>query len=208
MGKSGVFSQNLPWILLIGFGLSGFAALVYEIAWTRILSLIIGSSVYAFSLMLTAFILGLSLGSTFVFRFIDRRKDLVLFLAIIEMIIGFSALLVVPFFGWLPSVYHTNNLKIFPFILAFAGSRVRTGIPLNVAPNHDDGSGFPLVSRIYTRTVASVGSSVGKVYSANTLGSILGSFIGAFILIPWLGIQKTILAAVLINIRRLGVFCG
>lgn len=68
------------------------------------------------------------------------------------------------------------------------------------------GAAFPLVSRIYTQAITKVGSSVGKVYATNMLGSILGSFIGAFILIPWLGIQKTILAAVLINIVVGSVF--
>ncbi|MGA1791756.1 MAG: fused MFS/spermidine synthase [bacterium] len=201
----GKFSQGLLRILLIGYGLSGFAALVYEIAWTRILSLIIGSSVYAFSLMLTAFIFGLSLGSIIFSRFIDRRRDLILFLAVIEMIIGFSALMVVPFFGRLP-------LFIVEMILRFSHSfwllqLIQFGLIflLMLIPTTMMGAAFPLVSRIYTQTVSAVGSSVGSVYAANTFGAILGSFIGAFILIPWLGIQKTILAAVLINIM---VGCG
>jgi len=204
-GETGIFSRNFLRILLIGYGLSGFAALVYEIAWTRILSLIIGSSVYAFSLMLTAFIFGLALGSIFFSRFIDRRKDLVLFLAVIEMMIGFSALLVAPFFGRLPLfivkmiLQFSHNfwlLQLAEFGLIFL---------LMLIPTTMMGAAFPLASCIYTRTIAVVGSSVGSIYAANTLGSILGSFMGAFILIPWLGIQKTILAAVLINIM---VGCG
>ncbi|MFG0317625.1 MAG: spermidine synthase, partial [Planctomycetota bacterium JB042] len=47
-------------VVLIGYGVSGAAALVYEIGWTRALSLLVGSSVYAFGLMLTAFVLGLA----------------------------------------------------------------------------------------------------------------------------------------------------
>ena len=116
------------------------------------------------------------------------------------MIIGFSALLVVPLFGLLP-------LYIIQIISKFSHSfwllqAVEFGLIflLMLLPTTMMGAAFPLVTRIYTRTIAAVGSSVGRVYSANTLGSILGSFIGAFILIPWLGIQKTILAAVLINI--------
>ncbi|MGA1791823.1 MAG: fused MFS/spermidine synthase [bacterium] len=202
---SEVFSQGFLRMLLIGYGLSGFAALIYEIAWTRILVLMIGSSVYAFSLMLTAFISGLGLGSIVFSRFIDRRKDLILLLAVIEMIIGFSALAVVPLFGYLP-------LFMVRIILGFSHSfwllqLVEFGLIflLMLIPTIMMGAAFPLASRIYTRTVSMVGSSVGSVYAANTLGSILGSFIGAFVLIPFLGIQKSILAAVLINII---VGCG
>jgi spermidine synthase len=175
-GETGVFSKNLLRILLIGYGLSGFAALVYEIAWTRILSLLIGSSVYAFSLMLTAFIFGLALGSILFSGFIDRRKDLVLFLAVIEMMIGFSALLVAPFFGRLPLfivkmiLQFSHNfwlLQLAEFGLVFL---------LMLIPTTMMGAAFPLASRIYTRTIAVVGSSVGSVYAANTLGSILWEF--------------------------------
>ncbi|MGA1842909.1 MAG: fused MFS/spermidine synthase, partial [bacterium] len=204
--EAGLLSRKSLRILLIGYGLSGFAALVYEIAWTRILALIIGSSVYAFSIMLIAFIFGLALGSTIFSPFIDKMKDLILLLAVFEMMIGLSALLVVPFFGKLPLfvvkmiLQFSHNfwlLQLTEFGLIFL---------LMLIPTTLMGAAFPLASRIYTRTRAVIGSSVGSIYAANTIGSILGSFMAAFILIPWLGIQKTILAAVLINIIVGSVF--
>ncbi|MGA1823397.1 MAG: fused MFS/spermidine synthase [bacterium] len=205
-GKTKVASKNMLLTLLIGYCFSGFAALVYEISWTRILSLIVGSSVYAFSLMLTAFISGLALGSILFSRFIDRRKDLLLTLAVCEILIGLSALLVVPFFGRLP-------LFIVDIIITFSHSfwllqavEFTLLFLLMLLPTMLMGAAFPLATRIYTCAVTNVGSSVGTVYAANMLGSILGSFIGAFMLIPLLGIQKTILAAVLINIMVGSVF--
>ncbi len=199
-GQTVAFSRNLLRLLLIGYGLSGFAALIYEIAWTRILSLIIGSSVYAFSLMLTAFIFGLALGSIIFSRFIDRRRDLVLFLAIIEMIIGFSALMAVPLFGQLPVFIVKMILRFSHSFWLLQLAEFGLVFLLMLIPTTMMGAAFPLASRIYTQSVAVAGSSVGSVYAANTLGSILGAFISAFILLPWLGIQKTIMAAVLINI--------
>jgi len=200
MEEMGAFSRNALRILLIGYGLSGFAALVYEIAWTRILSLLIGSSVYAFSLMLIAFIFGLALGSILFSPFIDRRKDLILHLAIIEMMIGFSALLVVPLFGSLPFLVVKMILQFSHNFWLLQLTEFGLMFLLMLIPTTMMGAAFPLASRIYTRTRSVVGSSVGSVYAANTLGSILGSFMGAFVIIPWLGIQKTILTAVLINI--------
>src|SRR5919106_1870358 len=52
----------LRWVVLVSFGLSGFASLVYENAWTRSLTLVIGSSIYSFSTMLVTFLIGLALG--------------------------------------------------------------------------------------------------------------------------------------------------
>src|SRR6185369_5365245 len=46
--------------VLVAFAVSGFVALAYEVIWSRVLALIIGSSVYAFSIMLTTFLIGLA----------------------------------------------------------------------------------------------------------------------------------------------------
>src|SRR5262249_58664178 len=66
-------SSRLLWILLISFGLSGFASLVYENAWTRALTLVIGSSIYSFTTMLVTFLIGLSLGGFIYARFLCGR---------------------------------------------------------------------------------------------------------------------------------------
>ncbi len=197
-------NRFFPAILLTAYALSGFAALVYEIAWTRVLMLIVGSSVYAFCLMLTAFILGLALGGMIFSRFLHRVKDLVLLFAILELAIGFSALLAVPVFGRLP-------LFITGLVLRFAGSfwslqliEFELIFLLMLVPTIMMGGAFPLAGSLYVRGMEKIGGSVGKVYAANTLGSILGSFAGGFLLLPLLGIRNTILAAILINLA-LGV---
>ena len=96
------YSEKVLKGLLAGYALSGFAALVYEIAWFRVLSLLIGSTVYAFSLMLTAFVLGIAIGSMVFARFVDRIKNPLQALFIIQLGIGGSALVVVPFVDQLP----------------------------------------------------------------------------------------------------------
>ena len=185
--------------LLVGYGFSGFAALVYEIAWTRALSLLIGSTVYAFSAMLTAFVLGLAAGSAACARFADRLRDPLRAVAAIQVGIALSALVVVPVIGKLP-LFVTSlisglldsfwQLQLAEFLLVLGVMLVPTTLM---------GAAFPLVNRIYNQDSILVGRSVGEVYAANTLGTILGSFTGGFLLIPWLGIQKTIFVAVSIN---------
>jgi spermidine synthase len=190
----------VAWVLLVGYGLSGLAALTYEVAWTRVLSLIIGSSVYAFSLMLMAFILGLAIGSMALSWFVDRWRNVLAALAVTELAIGASALLVVPVFGvlpmyvgWMAAEFSESfwKLQLVEFALTFA---------LMLIPTTLMGLAFPLVVRAYAIVTAGIGRSVGSIYAANTVGSILGSFLGGFVLIPLLGLRGTIFAAVAVNI--------
>lgn len=186
--------------LLWGYGLSGFAALVYEIAWTRALSLLIGSTVYAFSLMLTAFVLGIAIGSMVYSRFVDRVRDPMRALAIIQVGIGGSALIVVPFIDKLP-YYVTGMIARYIgsfWALNFAEFALCLGVML--IPTILMGAAFPLANRLYNQESANVGHTVGNVYGANTIGNISGAFIGGFVLIPFIGIQNTIFFAVAANI--------
>ncbi len=204
----GTYGQRALVALLIGYGFSGFAALIYEIAWTRVLSLLIGSSVYAFGLMLTAFILGLAVGSLVFARYADRVYDPMRWLASMQVAIGLSALVVVPLLDRLPLlvtrlISQTGQSFWMLQIMEFALILVIMFIPTALM-----GASFPLASRLFVQRSVGVGRSVGAIYACNTVGSILGSFFGGFVLIPWVGIQNTILAGVLINILTgCGLLC-
>jgi len=181
----------------VGIGVSGIAAMIYQIAWTRVLLLSIGSSVYAFSLIVTAFICGLALGSLIIAKFIDRRRDLVLWLALVQGAIGLSALGIMHVLG---------NLPVFAARFLFVASRSFQYIQLVefavifglvLIPTFMMG---PMAIKICTTDVKRVGRFFGNVYAVNTLGAIIGSFMAGFILIPWLGAQNSILIAVAMNI--------
>ncbi|NKB69614.1 MAG: tetratricopeptide repeat protein [Candidatus Latescibacteria bacterium] len=186
--------------VLLGLAGAGFASMIYEVAWTRILSLLIGSSVYAFSLMLVAFIAGLGAGSLVLAGWIDRRRNLLVFLGFLQLLAGLAAMLVVPLFNRLPSFtvdlvtrYSTSFavLHLLEFVAIFL---------LMLVPTFAMGGIFPLVAKLYTRDFARVGQSVGDAYAANTIGAVLGSFIAGFLLIPAIGGQYTILLAVGVNL--------
>ncbi len=187
-------------LAIVAFAVSGFAAMVYQVAWMRSLSLVIGSSVYAVSLTLTAYILGLALGASIVSRLVDRWERLLWRLGGIEIGIGAAALAVVPILGRLP-------LAMIGIVERFSGSfgalmAAEFGIVFLVilVPTVLMGGVFPLVVRICTRRLEAVGRSVGAVYASNTVGAIAGSFVGGFVLIPWLGIQGAISFAVTVSL--------
>ncbi len=80
-------------VILVVYGLSGFCALAYEVLWTRVLVFYVHSTTYAFTIMLSSFLLGIALGSLVFGRLIDKAKQHLSFLAVIEVLIGVFAIL-------------------------------------------------------------------------------------------------------------------
>jgi len=187
-------------LMIVAFGLSGFAALAYEVLWTRVLSMILGTTVYAFSIMLTAFLCGLALGSFISSRFIDRIKHLVTIFGAYQIAIGcfgaFSVfifsrlpLLFLRMFAWLGGSW--RDFTFIQFVITFLVMLIPTILM---------GAIFPVVSRICTRQMKLLGRSIGNIYSANTVGAILGSLAAGFLLIPLIGLQNSIKLIASINI--------
>ena len=187
-------------MLMIGFGISGFAALVYEVAWTRILAMIIGSSVYAFSIMLATFLIGLALGS-FLFSMVAKRRTISLFwFGAAELIIGFAAILTLPMFERMPFY----SVRLFELLghnyAAMELSKFLLCSLVMFLPTILLGSLFPMVTQICTRDYSELGRKVGTIYSINTIGNIGGAFMSGFVLIPHIGVQNSVIFAAVLNI--------
>lgn len=182
------------------FCLSGVSALVYQVAWNRIFSLLLGSSVYAFSLILTTFIFGLAMGTAVFSRLCNVFGDLRKVFGLLQIGIGLFALAAVPFFGMVPLVNRWVYLNWGQTFESIQWSNFLIIFALVFGPTFFMGAQFPIVVKLAARSLATLGRNVGTVYASNTLGAILGSFLGGFLLIPWLGIQNTIICAVMINL--------
>ncbi len=196
-------SRSVSWkegFILLGFGISGFCALVYQLTWNRILSLLLGSSVYAFSLILAIFILGLALGTVFFARWMTRFKDLVKVFGFLQIGIGVSALAALPFFGEIPFVNRWVYENWDVDFTVVQGANFLIIFTLLFAPTFFMGGQFPVVVKLLTRGISNLGRDVGRVYASNTVGTIVGSFLGGFVMVPVLGIQNSVLTAVLINV--------
>jgi len=182
------------------FGLSGFAALTYEVAWTRLLTLMLGSSTYSFTTMLATFLVGLALGSFAMARAVDRLPHLPLALACCELGIGVTAYLGQRFFGELPSVYLGlfRHFSTSPDLLL--ASQFLLASLVMLLPTLLMGAVFPLVLKLSTESLAAVGRRVGGAYAVNTLGTVAGAFAAGFLLLPTLGIQGTVTLAIAINL--------
>ena len=197
-GQSGL--PWLNWVLLISFGLSGFASLVYENAWTRALTLVIGSSIYSFTTMLVTFLIGLSLGGFIYARFLGGREARLSTFGLIELWVGLAALATIPLFERLPLIFvrllqgFGDTFTVFLYLQMFLSALVM------FVPTVLLGMTFPLVARLFTQSLYRVGSGVGSSYAANTVGAVLGAFAGGFLLIPHIGVQNTIIFGVVMNL--------
>jgi predicted membrane-bound spermidine synthase/tetratricopeptide (TPR) repeat protein len=193
-------ASRLGWLLLVCFGLSGFAALIYENAWTRALTLVIGSSVYSFTTMLVTFLVGLALGGFLFARLMGDRDVRFSTFGAIEVGVGLTALATIPLFERLPLIFLRLLQALGDSFSLFLSVQLLLSALVMLLPTVFLGMTFPLVARLFTQSLYRVGSSVGISYAANTFGAILGAFAGGFILIPTLGVQTAIVFAVIVNL--------
>lgn len=174
-------------ITLSIFALSGFCAMAYEVIWTRLLGLIIGPTIYSFTIILTTFITGLGLGSLVFGWLADRTGKPLrllihtqLFAAVLAL--GVSQLLGNSQFFFAKLTYHYQM----SFGLLSA-ARAALLFAIMIGPTLFLGATFPLVGKIYTRSLSRIGHSIGFAYAINTIGAVLGSFGAGFLFIPLLG---------------------
>jgi spermidine synthase len=198
--------------VLGAFAASGFVALAYEVIWSRVLALIIGSSVYAFSIMLATFLTGLAVGSTVAARLVDRLRRPVLAFGTIELGVGVTALAGAWLFDELPYAFlYLYRILAGSNIAVLLLARFVVSSLVMIAPTLLLGALFPLVVRIVhghsadesTANEASgarTSRTVGNVYSINTVGAIVGAFASGFILIPWLGMLGSLRLCVSANL--------
>ena len=186
-------------IILLATGVSGCSAMMFEIGWTRILSIFLSSTTYAFTLMLATFLFGITLGSALFERW-HRRWHLSL-----NLLACFSILLSLGGFLFLVMSRQLAELTLW---LAHA-TKESGGAPLGsqflisflamILPTILFGLTFPLTVVLYCGQDRRRGARTGRLYAVNTLGAILGSFVTGLFLVRWIGTVNTLLLASLLN---------
>ncbi|MEP6715179.1 MAG: fused MFS/spermidine synthase [Terriglobia bacterium] len=174
------------WPVYLAVGVSGLTALGAEVVWTRILSLMLGPTVYTFSIILGVFLAGLGIGGAFGSRLAHLKKNPRLWL-------GASQLLVCLTVAWaaymladsLPYWQGNLNSTAGPWkdFLADVGRSTVAVLPAAILW----GASFPLALASVSQDDPDPARLVGRIYGANTLGAIAGALLFSLLFIPTLG---------------------
>ena len=189
--------KPIVWLIFIFSGASG---LIYEVIWMRQLTLIFGSTVFATSTVLTAFMAGLALGSFYFGRKIDESDQSPLRMyALLEAGIGAFCLvwpLILSVLGALYVLIHRNvtsefyTLSLIRFLLTFA---------VILIPSTLMGGTLPVLTRFFVRRLEQLGTNIGVLYALNTFGAVIGTVAAGFFLLEAFGIRWSLGIGIAIN---------
>jgi spermidine synthase len=186
---------------LVLFAVSGAAALIYEVVWTRLLTLQMGHGIAAASTVLAAFMGGLALGSAIAGRVggrLDPKRALRVYSALELAIAGLALMLPIGLVALRPllaSAYAEGNGGS-----TFAILRLTSSIVLLAVPATAMGATFPIASRWMVRHASRAARDAGGLYAANTLGAAAGAVLAGFVLIPQLGLRGSTWVGVALNL--------
>jgi spermidine synthase len=173
------------WPVYVAIALSGATALGAEVVWTRLLGMLLGLTVYVFSIILAVFLIGLAIGSWAGSMLVRTTRP--------RLALGWSQLLLTAGIAWtawiiaksLPywpinplltiSPWHTFQLDMVRCLWAILPPAILWG------------ASFPLAVGSLARPDEDPGRIVGLVYAANTLGCIVGALAVSLVLVPWIG---------------------
>ena len=181
------FNRQPAWIMPLML-VSGANAFFYEVLWTRMLAHVMGGSIYAFATMLAAFLTGIALGGGFAGKVAANRERAATAFAITQLAVAGLSVGVYQWMGPLiPGTQSAQSLALYA---------VAVLLPATVFI----GATFPLAVRILARDESEASPVTARIYAWNTVGAIAGAVLAGFVLIPALGFEGSIKAAVLVNV--------
>jgi spermidine synthase len=181
------------WLAAFALGLSGFAALVHEIAWTRVLTMIFGPTTYAFAATLASVITGIAVGSAAGSIALGRTGSPAFWLAIVLAGAGAAGILSSTLAGGPIPRLVAEQIAQAPNQfdeLVWRGGLLTAALILPTSALL--GAAFPLALAMIDDPARAAARQFGLVYSLNTIGSVTGSLAAGFVLIPALGLEHTL----------------
>ena len=195
-------SDKLLALFLFAAAVTGASSFMYEIAWIRMLSLVLGATTHSFELMLSAFITGLAFGGLWIKRRIDRIDDPVRFSGWVQILMGVMAALTLPLyvetFDWMAALLGAlqRNDAGFGIFTAFShGIALLVMVPTTFLA----GMTLPLFTYVLLRGRQGE-RAVGRVYAANTFGAIAGVLFAIHVGMPVLGLENLILLGAALDV--------
>jgi len=198
------------------YAAAGGVALGYEIVWSQAIVQFMSTRSFAFSVVLATYLAGLAVGAALFARWVERIRDPGAAFGLLISAAGWMALMEIAVLGhWLvvvqtafeAGIYHSTGSDLAGMCARFAAA----AIFIVFLPTLLLGAAFPAALKLIVGET-SVGRDVGAVVALNTLGGIAGTMITGFVLIPWLGLVRTLavlaIMAALIGVAAMVCFPG
>ncbi len=175
-------------------GWSGLITFAAEVTCFQILAVVVGNSAYAFGLMLSVFLAGLTLGSGQVTRLAQRRPQSIALSLVgqVQIVVGAGLLLTFPLWDRVSSIFALAGDYTHSFG-AREAVRALVCFELLLLPTALLGAVYPLLLEVASRSGAT-GRDVGRLAAVNTVGAVLGSLGTGFVLLPLLGTHGMLVA--------------
>jgi len=175
------------WPVYITIALSGATALGAEVVWTRLLGLMLGATVYTFSIILAVFLIGIGIGSaagSALARIVRARVAFGVCQLLLVLAVAWTALMLAQSLPYWPvnpllstSPWYTFQIDMVRCLWAILPAALLWG------------ASFPLALAAAAERGEDPARLVGTVYAANTAGAIVGALSFSLILVPWIGTQ-------------------
>jgi spermidine synthase len=180
------------WTIYVTIGLSGACALGAEVVWTRLMGMMLGATVYVFSIILAVFLAGLAIGSSAGSVLLRTAKST----RSPRLALGWCQIFLAAGIAWTAYMI-ANSLPFWPINpllttspwFTFQLDLVRC-LWAMLPPTLLWGASFPLALAAAAQPGEDPGRVVGAVYAANTVGAIVGALGISLIVVPWIGTQQ------------------
>jgi spermidine synthase len=181
------------------FFLSGICALIYQVMWLRMLSLLFGVTVYAASTVLASFMGGLAIGSFAAGRFAGRLRRPLTAFGLLEIGIGASALATPALLDAVRTLWIPLQPSLPSSIVSLTAARFAASCAILIVPTSLMGATLPVVMRSALFGEVSAANRIGWLYAINTAGAIVGALVAGFYLLAEVGMAQSFRAAALLN---------
>ncbi|HVU01229.1 MAG TPA: fused MFS/spermidine synthase [Polyangiaceae bacterium] len=190
--------------LVLLFLLSGGAGLVDQVCFSKYFSYVVGATAYAASSVLAAFMTGLTLGAAFGGRLSARVKRPLVAYGVAELVVALAVCLVPLEFSLLTPLYVSVARAAQGSLATIQVARWALAMLLVVVPTTAMGATLPLVSAALASGRTGAARTLrerrlGALYAANTFGGAIGALAGAYLVLPALGLSKTLYAAAVLS---------
>jgi predicted membrane-bound spermidine synthase len=193
-------SRDWSWVILLLFFCSGATALVYEVIWSKFLTQILGSTIYAQTVVLAAFMGGLALGNKLFGGWSAGLRQPVRVYGYLEITIGLYAFFFPTFDQWTEQLFVAGGSGILSrtgWLLAWKGL---LSVALLLGPTVLMGGTLPLLAEWLHTFSREAGRRSTLFYAVNSLGAVAGAGLAGFWLVQNLGLIASLQMTALVNV--------